>query len=193
MLFRSKLGVSEQTAYKVLKSLYKNGFVNEDRSQKEFQYRLLNKPIQVSLLGKESKYYLFYKDNVEKLLRRISSSFTPETGEKSINTSKIIIEGTIEENTHPPIRGEEEEIDLVSNQVSIENSGNLNSPLPKRRDESEDKSIVSLVRLTSHFEDKCFKCGVFGTMDDQANFTDGNWGLLCENCGKEMEEKIKSV
>jgi len=57
----------------------------------------------------------------------------------------------------------------------------------------KDRSIVSLVRLTSHFEDKCFKCGVFGTMDYQANFTDGSWGLLCENCGKEMEEKIKSV
>ena len=57
----------------------------------------------------------------------------------------------------------------------------------------KDRSIVSLVRLTSHFEDKCFKCGVFGTMDYQANFTDGSWGLLCEKCGKEMEEKIKSV
>ena len=195
----SKLDISEQTAYKVLKSLYKNGFVNEDRSQKEFQYRLLNKPIQVSLLERESKYYLFYKDNVEKLLRRISSSLPPVTGAKS-----IIIEGRIEEATfpligredeitHPPGRGEEDEVDLASNQVATANSGNFTSPLPKRRDESEDKSIISLVRLTSHFEDKCFKCGISGTMDYQANFTDGSWGLLCEKCGKEMEEKMRCI
>lgn len=49
-------------------------------------------------------------------------------------------------------------------------------------------SIISLVRLTSSFEDKCFKCGMRGKMDYQANFADGTWGLLCESCGREMEK-----
>lgn len=78
----------------------------------------------------------------------------------------------------------EEDTPLKSSKSSI------SSPLLSEVQPKEEKAIVSLVRLTTHFEDKCFKCGFQGTMDYQANFTDGTWGLLCEICGRELEKQL---
>jgi len=66
-------------------------------------------------------------------------------------------------------------------------------PLASEVQPKEEKAVVSLVRLTTHFEDKCFKCGFQGTMDWQANFTDGTWGLLCEKCGLELEKQLGRI
>ena len=53
-----------------------------------------------------------------------------------------------------------------------------------------EKGTVSLVRLSSFFEDKCIECGVYGRMDFQVNFVDGTWGLLCEKCGLNLEKQL---
>jgi len=53
-----------------------------------------------------------------------------------------------------------------------------------------EKGTVSLVRLSSFFEDKCIECGVVGRMDFQVNFVDGTWGLLCEKCGLNLEKQL---
>jgi hypothetical protein len=69
----------------------------------------------------------------------------------------------------------------------------IENPLPLEVQPKEEKAIVSLVRLTTYFEDKCFKCGVYGKMDWQINKTDGTWALLCEKCGLELEKQLGRI
>jgi hypothetical protein len=58
---------------------------------------------------------------------------------------------------------------------------------------SDISNVKSLVRLTMHFEDTCQVCGFKGKMDYQVNFLDGSWGLLCEQCGRELEKQLGKV
>jgi len=53
--------------------------------------------------------------------------------------------------------------------------------------------VKSLVQLTTHIEDKCVSCGKTGKMDFQVDLIDGSWGLLCEDCGRKLQEQLRGV
>jgi len=54
-------------------------------------------------------------------------------------------------------------------------------------------SFKSLVRLTTHFDGVCEKCGFKGKMDFQVNLLDDSWFLLCEKCGLKLEKQLGRV
>jgi hypothetical protein len=54
------------------------------------------------------------------------------------------------------------------------------------------KNMLSVVRLTGLFEDKCVVCGFQGALDWQVNKFDGSWGLLCKRCGLELEKRLRA-
>jgi hypothetical protein len=52
------------------------------------------------------------------------------------------------------------------------------------------KSTLSLQRLNGLFEDKCVVCCFQGALDWQVNKLDGTYGLLCDQCGLELEKRL---
>lgn len=52
------------------------------------------------------------------------------------------------------------------------------------------KNTLSLERLTGLFEDKCVVCGFQGALDWQVNKFDGSYGLLCDQCGLKLGERL---
>jgi len=51
--------------------------------------------------------------------------------------------------------------------------------------------VLKLERLTSDFQDKCVLCGFSGRMDWQITLHDGNWALLCAECGCKLADKMR--
>jgi DNA-binding transcriptional ArsR family regulator len=73
------LGVSEDTAYRTLKALYKNGYLKEDRSGgkgEAYAYHLLNKPKAFGIPENRASAAALYEKELTNLLERISAMRT---------------------------------------------------------------------------------------------------------------------
>lgn len=57
----------------------------------------------------------------------------------------------------------------------------------------EFHNYKELIRLTTHFTDKCVFCQKEGPMDWQVTLHDGTWGLLCEDCGLKLEKQMREA
>ncbi|RLI22931.1 hypothetical protein DRO45_00160 [Candidatus Bathyarchaeota archaeon] len=198
----TKIGVSETTARKILKSLAQLGFLHEERPERKNQpyvYRLEKKPLPLGILESSSSYRLFWQKSVKTLLNRCCSA-VPQGGIKILN-EHLAEQPVMLEEKSIPLSGttDTQPFAVVQNSFSEKNpfkDGLLEIPNEKtlKTEKScplEISKIKSLVRLTTHIEDKCVLCGKTGKMDFQVDLIDGSWGLLCDVCGTKLSQKLK--
>jgi len=52
------------------------------------------------------------------------------------------------------------------------------------------KDVKELVRLTANTHGECILCETRGRMDWQATKHNGEWGLLCSDCGIKLQKEL---
>ena len=206
-----KLGTSEVTAARLLKALYKNGYLTEDAGDKKgdpYKYHLLKKPKQLVLLQNTSQYCLFFRKEAENLLNSTLSPFHSGVGEKIFRIENR--EACINEK-YSGIPEHIEDIIEKKEGATQDRQGDKGASTPNLSLVGENKQnqlvffertsqkglefsqFKSLVRLTTFFDGVCERCGFKGKMDFQVNLLDDSWGLLCEKCGLELEKQLGRV
>lgn len=55
---------------------------------------------------------------------------------------------------------------------------------------SSIKDVKELVRLTANTHGECILCGIKGRMDWQVTKHNGEWGLLCSDCGLGLQQQL---
>jgi len=88
------------------------------------------------------------------------------------------VEKYVEKDPHTPV-----ELSNVSNLVT----GTSESKLAIK---DIALKTAKLERLSGLFPDKCIACSFSGNMGWQLTEHDGSWGLLCENCGFELQKLL---
>ena len=211
----AELNISDSTAYKCLKSLAELGFLKEIRTRDNkrvspFEYELVKmRPKQLGVLKNPNGYFSYFEKRLKTTLNNISPTLL-----RGIPPKKIELEG-LEYAFNKKNRGTSQwrvgevgfehkqgfSIENKLNPLSVSKTPSQNGVKPSLlqtenillRQNKIIQNLKELVRLTTHFEDKCVICGFQGRMDWQVTQHDGRYGLLCDKCGLILEKKLGAV
>jgi len=113
-----------------------------------------------------------------KLIERLKARYEPPSETPSLPSQPSLPSRTKEK------LASEEGLKSEGSEQSEGSEGNL---------EALASQTLKLERLTMNYQDKCVACGFRGRMEWQATCRNGSWGLLCEECGIELEKRLNDA